>query len=285
VLASSPAVPQDVARSADALLDALGPHVEPLADLGLRSAGYAMIGFAKAGRGEPVRALLRRLDEALSDDPAWRWFEPELTYDNARLGQAMLLGAELLGDRDAARRAIGALDWYLEHVGLADGTLRCVGNRWHRRGEPPQVWLGDDGDEQPLDAAATTEALVDLWHHTADPAYARMAGWAFAWFLGRNRAGARLYVDQTGACRDGLAPYGANPNEGAESTLAYYQALLCLLRAGLTALPHASSTREHGSSRDVGRSNAARSVPATPPSNRLAKGRRTRTTEGTTDAR
>ena len=102
-------------------------------------------------------------------DPSWRWFEPELTYDNARLPQAMLLGAALLEDDAAAARAIAALDWYAQHVGLADGTLRCVGNRWHRRGEPPAVWLADDGDEQPLDAAAITEAMVDAWQHTADP--------------------------------------------------------------------------------------------------------------------
>jgi len=36
----------------------------------------------------------------------------------------------------------------VQHVGLADGTLRCVGNHWHRRGESPAVWLADDGDEQ-----------------------------------------------------------------------------------------------------------------------------------------
>jgi glycosyltransferase involved in cell wall biosynthesis len=278
VLASSPAVPRDVVRSASSLLEALGPHVEAIAEPGLRSGAYTLIGFAKAGRVEQVRPLTELLGSALSDDPAWRWFEPELTYDNARLGQAMLLGADLLGDRVAAKRAIAALDWYAQHVGLTDGTLRCVGNRWHHRGESPQVWLGDDGDEQPLDAAAITEALVDVWHHTADPGYARMAGSAFAWFLGRNRAGVRLYVDETGACRDGLAPTGANLNEGAESTLAYYQALLYLLRAGLTALPHAPS-------KPVGRNNAARSAPATPPSNRMTNGRRTRTTEGTTDAR
>ena len=82
-----------------------------------------------------------------------------------------------------------ALRWYAEHVGLAAGTLRCVGNKWHHRGESPQLWIGDDGDEQPLDAAAITEALVDAWQHTGDATLARMAGWAFGWFLGRNRTG------------------------------------------------------------------------------------------------
>src|SRR4029078_4633328 len=99
-------------------------------------------------------------------------------------------------------------------------------------GEWPRRCLGHAGDAPPLDAAAVTEALVDAWQHTGDPVFARMAGTAFAWFLRRNRAGVPLYVESTGASCDGLSALAANPNQGAESTLAYYQALLSLLRAG-----------------------------------------------------
>ncbi len=107
-----------------------------------------------------------------------------------------------------------ALRWYANHVGLTGGTLRCVGNVWHHRDDPVDRWLGDDGDEQPLDAAAMTEALVDAWQHTGDPALARMAGTAFGWFLGRNRAGVPLYVEATGACRDGLSASRRKPEPG-----------------------------------------------------------------------
>ena len=178
VLAASPAVPRDIAETSAQLLDDAAPHVDKLVDLGLRSGAYALIGFARAGRVEPARRLLRCLDAELTGtaDPDWYWFEPELTYDNARLAQAMLLGAILLGDDGAATRALTALRWYAEHVGLTAGTLRCVGNKWHRRGESPELWIGDDGDEQPLDAAAITEALVDAWQHTGDATLARMAG-------------------------------------------------------------------------------------------------------------
>ncbi|MER7281703.1 glycosyltransferase [Dactylosporangium sp. NPDC000244] len=294
VLVGTPAVPDDIRRPAAALLDELGPRTEGLAGLGLRAAAYALIGLARAGRTEQAAPLLYRLDEALTEtsaaDPAWRWFEPELTYDNARLPQAMLLGAALLEDDAAAARAIAALDWYVQHVGLADGTLRCVGNKWHQRDEPAAHWVADDGDEQPLDAAAVTEALVDSWQHTADPHHARLAGWAFAWFLGRNRAGARMYVDATGACHDGLSATEPNGNQGAESTLAYYQALLSLLRAGLAALPHpvAATTpvptslptttlsKPTNKGRVVGRASAGFSATATPP--------RLRTTEDHSDA-
>jgi hypothetical protein len=78
---------------------------------------------------------------------------------------------------------------------------------------------------------------VAAWQHTGVSRYGREAVCAYTWFLGRNRAGARMYVDGTGGCHDGLSATDANPNQGAESTLAYYQALLSLVTAGLAALP------------------------------------------------
>jgi glycosyltransferase involved in cell wall biosynthesis len=296
VLVGTPAVPDEIRRPAAALLDELADLADTIGEAGLRSAAYALIGFARAERRGATATLLAMLDEALGDRAdrvdGWNWFEPELTYDNARLPQAMLAGASLVADAQAADRAIAALDWYTEHVGLAAGTLRCVGNHWHRRGDAPESWLGDDGDEQPLDAAAIVEALVDAWQYTGEPAYARLAGYGFGWFLGRNRAGARLYVDHSGACHDGLSATEANGNQGAESTLAYHQALLSLLRAGLAALPHTQSTINPGRTgvgpavaSAAGTSGTRAGSATTPPTTRLTTGRRTRTTEDHTDAR
>ena len=53
---------------------------------------------------------------------------------------------------------------------------------------------------------------------------------------GANRAGTPLYDQDSGGCHDGLYTDGANPNMGAESTLAYYQSLLALADAGLVRL-------------------------------------------------
>jgi glycosyltransferase involved in cell wall biosynthesis len=279
VLAGTPAVPDEVRLSAAHLLDEVGPRAGALSFVGLRSMTYALLGLARAGRRADAAPLVRQLNNALAATTAvektWHWFEPSLTYDNARLPQALLLGARLLGDQSVAERALRALDWYGAHVGLTEGTLRCVGNQWHHRGDSPSLWLADDGDEQPLDAAAIVEAYVDAWHHTGDPDHARLAGWGFAWFLGRNRAGVRLYVDDTGACHDGLSGTGANGNQGAESTLAYYQALLSLLRAGLAALPHPVAE----ATPTVGRTATVHSAPA-----RLTSSHRSRTTEGHADA-
>jgi uncharacterized protein (TIGR03083 family) len=300
VMTGSSACPEDVRRSGETLLDELVPLAEPLADTGLRAGAYALLGLARGRRpATELAPLLARLDSALRDTcaqaPDWRWYEPRLTYDNGRLAQAMLAAAARVGDDEAAARAVDALDWYVGHVGLAGGMLRCVGNRWHHRDDESERWA-DDGDEQPIDASACVEALVEAWQYTRDPRYARLAGWAYAWFLGRNRAGARLYMERTGGCCDGLSATGPNENQGAESTLAYYQALLGLVGAGLATLPERIPT---GITPErvavVNRSSAV--LPSTaPPKKATTKtttrtsttstttGTRTRTTESPTDA-
>jgi len=323
VLVNTAAVPDDIRRSADELLGKLAvhtpAHVAELGDVGLRSAVYALLGLAKGGHREAAAPLVelldRKLRETSAEDPGWRWFEPTLTYDNARLPQALLAGAALTGDTDAAARALSALEWYADHVRLTTGTLRCVGNVWHRRDDDPALWLGEDGDEQPLDAAALAEALGDAWAYSGDAEFAKLATLSYEWFLGRNRAGERLYVDATGACHDGLGATWVNGNQGAESTLAYYQALLSLVRVGLVTLaePAVSSRNSPGLSigREIVRGNPRRTAPptkaaplvgaagassaagaatlatpptmTTPPTKLTA--RRTRPTEGHTDAR
>ena len=47
-----------------------------------------------------------------------------------------------------------------------------------------------------------------------------------------------MYDFATGGCHDGLSAQSLNDNEGAESTLAFFQALLALESAGLqSSLP------------------------------------------------
>jgi glycosyltransferase involved in cell wall biosynthesis len=236
VLDAASAVPVDVRDAARELFDKLAPHARALGEQGLRSAAYAVLGLVAAGRG-PLPELVGCLDTALTATAGthWHWFEPELTYDNARLAHALLAGGAALGDRVITARALTALDWYTEHAGLTAGTLRNVGNRWHHR-DAPDGWV-DDGDEQPIDAASAVEAMVAAWRHTGDARYGSLAGVAYGWFHGRNRGGVAMYDPRTGACFDGLAPTGPNTDQGAESTLAHLQAQLALLLAGLAALP------------------------------------------------
>jgi len=108
--------------------------------------------------------------------------------------------------------------------------LTLVGNAWRRKGMPRPAY---EGDEQPIDAAALVEAGAQAWRVTRWDRYAEFARRSFAWFLGDNRLGQPLYDAGSGGCRDGLQAVDTNLNQGAESTLAYHQARLGLIRAGL----------------------------------------------------
>ena len=205
-----------------------------------RTIAFAVLGLARAdaevvgGEGTDVLALLagRLADQQrLNASADWYWAEDVLAYDNARLPQALIAAGLRLGDGKLVSEGMRSLEWYAGELGIAGPWLRLVGHHGRRRGEPQP----GDGDEQPLDAAALVEAEVEAFVATGDEAHARHAVRAFEWFLGRNRLQQSVYDFATGGCHDGLGDSNVNRNEGAESTLAYLQALLVLDAAGLQA--------------------------------------------------
>jgi len=221
-----------------------------VADASLRTGAYAALGLARLDpdRLEPhARLLLERSVGRLADayehcaTESWKWFEDEITYDNARLPHALIAGGIALGREDLTDTGLRALRWLGDESGLARGTLRLTGPRGRHRDEPAPGL----GDEQPLDAAAFVEAELAAFSATGDLEHRVRAQRAFDWFLGRNRLERPLYDFATGGCCDGLGEDAANDNEGAESTLALHRAALVLDAAGLRhdtrpALPQAS---------------------------------------------
>jgi glycosyltransferase involved in cell wall biosynthesis len=206
----------------------------------LRTAAYAVLGLARldADRLEPqARRLLERLTDQLADayrsnaSDAWSWFEGELSYDNARLPQALLSGSSALGREDLTELGLESLRWLGDECGLQEDLLRLPGHRGRRRGEAAP----GRGDEQPLDAAALVEAELVAFAVTRRPEHGVRARHSFEWFLGRNRLHRPLYDFATGGCSDGLGADELNRNEGAESTLAFHRAALVLDAAGVRA--------------------------------------------------
>jgi GNAT superfamily N-acetyltransferase len=209
-------------------------------DVSLRTAGYVVLGLSRldADRVQPAaRRLLERLVGRLADayertaSEDWRWFEDELTYDNARLSQALLTGAHALDRPELAQLGLDSLRWLGDECGLAGDALRLPGHRGRGRGEPAP----GAGDEQPLDAAALVEAELSAFAVTRKAEHGSRAIRAFEWFLGRNSLQKPLYDFATGGCSDGLGSDSLNDNEGAESTLALHQAALLLDAAGVRA--------------------------------------------------
>jgi glycosyltransferase involved in cell wall biosynthesis len=229
-----PAVVRPASDLLDRLVATLTGHVY------LRTAAYTVLGLSRldADRLQPAaRLLLERLVDQLADSyertasEDWRWFEDELTYDNARLSQALLTGANALDRPDLAELGLDSLRWLGDECGLDGDALRLPGHRGRRRGERAP----GSGDEQPLDAAALVEAELSAFAVTRKAEHGERAIRAFEWFLGRNRLQRPLYDFATGGCSDGVGSDTLNDNQGAESTLAFHRAALLLDAAGVRA--------------------------------------------------
>lgn len=230
-----PAVVGPTGRLLDAIVGTLGPATS------LRTGAYAVLGLARLDpdRLQPAaRLLLERVVDQLAGayethaSLEWRWFEDALSYDNARLPHALIVGGAALDRDDLTETGLDALRWLGDESGLAEGTLRLTGHLGRRRTEPSP----GGGDEQPLDASAFVSAELAAFSVTGDPEHAMRAQRAFDWFLGRNRLHLPLYDFATGGCSDGLGEEATNDNQGAESTLALHRAALLLDAAGLPAV-------------------------------------------------
>jgi glycosyltransferase involved in cell wall biosynthesis len=229
-----PAVVRPARDLLDRLVGALGD------DVSLRTAAYAVLGLSRLDTDRLEAAAhrqLERLVEQLADayertcSEDWCWFEEKLSYDNARLSQALLSGGSALGRPKLAELGLESLRWLGDECGLDKDALRLPGHRGRRRGEQAP----GAGDEQPLDAAALVEAELSAFAVTHEAEHGVRAIRAFEWFLGRNRLQKPLYDFATGGCSDGLGSDALNDNEGAESTLAFHHAALLLDAAGVRA--------------------------------------------------
>lgn len=153
----------------------------------------------------------------------WEWFESLLAYDNGRLPLALLVAGKLTGESSFTEVARCTLNFLLDVV-CPDGMLDLVGN---------QGWFPEDGsraqfDQQPVDAASMAEVCAAADQILGGGRYRPAAETSARWFEGANRIGIALAVPETGGCHDGLEPEGVNANQGAESTLALFQARLAL---------------------------------------------------------
>jgi hypothetical protein len=151
----------------------------------------------------------------------WQWFEEELSYDNAKLAQALIVSGHATGQPAVLQRGLLALRWLTELQVSEKGHFRPIGsNGFYRRGGQRA-----DFDQQPVDAQATVSACLDAYRATSDAWWYEQAQRAFDWFIGWNDLGLELYSPETGGCRDGLHVDRVNGNQGAESTLAFLLSL------------------------------------------------------------
>jgi len=197
-----------------------------------RAWAYSLLGineYLRTFRGDSSTESLRQvlvdklcglLDR--NETPDWRWFEESLTYENARLPQALIVSGEALGSQAICSRGLSTLDWLATHQVSADGLFSPVGsNGFFHKGTAKAEF-----DQQPVEAAAMVSASLDALRVSKDARWAHCGRSAFDWFLGYNHLRLSLYDASTGGCRDGLHVERLNENQGAESTLSFLTALL-----------------------------------------------------------
>jgi glycosyltransferase involved in cell wall biosynthesis len=196
-----------------------------------RAWAFAMMGIhAYLGRLSGDRQVTQ-LREALTTrlmtlfdkvaQPDWPWFEEVVSYDNAKLSHALILGGQAAGQAPALERGLQSLRWLVEIQTSEHGHLRPIGsNGFFRRGGKRA-----DFDQQPIEAHAMVSACLAAHGATGDGWWYEQAQRAFDWFLGWNDLGLELYSPGTGACRDALHVDRVNENSGAESTLAFLLSL------------------------------------------------------------
>ncbi|MPZ77267.1 MAG: glycosyltransferase [Deltaproteobacteria bacterium] len=209
-----------------------------------RAWGFALIGIHEylqrfAGdrrvsqtREELAGRLLRLYQKHRADD--WRWYEESLTYCNAVLPHALLMCGHAMPHNSMTDAALESLKWLadLQRADTSGGHFVPIGsNGFYRHGGERARF-----DQQPVEAQAMVSACLAAHRVTGDKNWHKEARRAFDWFLGRNDLNLPIYDPTTGGCRDGLHPDRPNENQGAESSLAYLQAVLELRLAETTLL-------------------------------------------------
>lgn len=161
--------------------------------------------------------LLHALENNSQGD--WHWFEPMLSWGNARLPEALLRGAAALHDEHMGHAGLRSLS-FLERVTQSDDRFVPIGNRgWYERGKERAVY-----DQQPIEACTMVDCWLAAARLTSALEYESKALTAFSWFLGLNTDRVAMVDPDTGGCHDGLEQFRVNPNMGAESTLSYLHA-------------------------------------------------------------
>ncbi|CAD5273543.1 Glycosyltransferase involved in cell wall bisynthesis [Bosea sp. 62] len=196
-----------------------------------RAWGFALLGLdaycavvAAPSSTIQLRSLLAdRLLALLStvETPDWVWFEEGLSYDNARLPQALIATGLSMQVPAYVEAGLRSLRWLVGVQSTPAGLFRPVGSEsFGDRLSPPKAF-----DQQPLEATATISACLAAWRADGDAQWRTEAVRAFAWFIGENDLSTPLVDLETGACRDGLHRDRPNENRGGESVVSYLLSL------------------------------------------------------------
>lgn len=225
--------PDDLAEQ---LCESLFMQTAPLLEHipSIRAAAFAIMGLHYFLRRDPgsqeasrlmhslTDRIVREFDQHSADD--WPWFEEIVTYDNARVPQALIFAGLQFRLDSVIARGLRSLDWLLQIQTGDRGQVSLIGNReWYKRGGTKATF-----DQQPIEIAALVGACKAAYRVSGDRRYLREIRRCFDWFLGANDLNRPLIDFKSRGCYDGLGDGVINPNQGAESLLAWLHSLLIM---------------------------------------------------------
>ncbi len=199
-------------------------------------------GRVRAYRSEIERLLKEQCDKLVllhrqNSSSEWPWFEGYLTYSNAVLPEALLLGYRHTGIEEYLKIGKTTLDFLLRES-FREGICMPVGQEgWYPKDGPHNRF-----DQQPEEVCAFIYALRTAYHVIHDEKYLDLMHRAFNWFLGDNILNQVIYDQTTGGCYDGVGEKTINLNQGAESTISYLLARLAFYEIQSPSTPSRKKT-------------------------------------------
>jgi glycosyltransferase involved in cell wall biosynthesis len=196
----------------------------------LRAQAFLLMGLCYYYKKYPLSEIIQKIreiadtfceryDQHVTSD--WKWFEPALTYSNAKLPEALFMAYQITKDKRYLGVAEETLN-FLSDLMIIDGKLYPIGqNGWYNRNEKRAFF-----DQQPIDVSAIVQSFLLAYEITKNQDYYDKAVLSFNWFLGQNHLNQMMYDESSGGCYDGLGKHSLNLNQGAESTIAYLMARL-----------------------------------------------------------
>jgi glycosyltransferase involved in cell wall biosynthesis len=153
----------------------------------------------------------------------WQWFENSITYANAIIPESLLYAYYVSNDTIFKEIAKESFDFLLEIL-FVKKHISVISNRtWYSKGKEVHPF-----GEQPIDVAYTIVALQEFGKCFENEKYVTFMKTAFEWYLGHNHLNQIIYNPVSGGCCDGLEHDHVNINQGAESTVTYLMARVCI---------------------------------------------------------
>ena len=166
----------------------------------LRSIAYLIMGcifyLQRFSGAREVKRICRKLLERLYDkycserDENWKWFEKFLTYDNARLSQALMMGGIYFKNTNYLTTGLESIVWLFDELYDRDrNSISLIGNDgWYNKGTEKARF-----DQQPIEIPALIDACFQAYLISEDKEWINKIGITFSWFLGNNDRQEPLY--------------------------------------------------------------------------------------------